>query len=158
MMLSTQCANFIQRFTSMSVAARQGQNRPVVGRALGCRVSADRGRLAIFLSASRERQVLECLRDNGAIALTITRPTTHETLQFKGSVLDIVPPSAEDKAAMAAYLQSFVDELVSIGYEAGFARAVLGGGEDSVAVVFEPLAIFNQTPGPKAGTKLGTPP
>ena len=154
MMLSEQCVNFIRRYTSMSVAARDATNRPVVGRALGCSVSTDRRRLAVFLSKHREAQVLVCLRENGAIALTITRPTTNETLQFKGKVLDIAPPTAEQRAEIVAYRESFVEELKSVGYEPAFSRAVLAGSEDSVAVVFEPMAIFDQTPGPKAGTKL----
>jgi hypothetical protein len=153
-MLNEQCASFIQRFTSMSIAARDAQNRPVVGRALGCRVSADRRRLTLFLSSSREAQALACLRENGAIALTVTRPSTNETLQFKGKVLDILPLSDADRAEIAAYRQSFVEELAALGYEPGFTRAVLAGSEDSVAVAFEATEIYDQTPGPKAGTLL----
>ncbi|MBE0614092.1 MAG: pyridoxamine 5'-phosphate oxidase family protein [Burkholderiales bacterium] len=157
-MLNEQCANFIQRYTSMSVAARDAHNRPVVGRALGCRVSADRRKLTVFLSGSREALALECLRENGAIALTVTRPTTNETLQFKGTVRDILTPSDADRAEIAAYRQSFVEELATMGYEPGFSDAVLAGSEDSMAVVFEPSAIYDQTPGPKAGAKLETRP
>jgi len=153
-MLSEANALFVRRFTSMSVGARDAQNRPVVGRALGCCVSSDRRRLTIFLSASRAAQLLECLRDNGAIALAVTRPTTHETLQFKGSVRDIRPLSAEDRIEMEEYRESFVQELGVIGYNRQMASGVVAGPEDAVAVVFEPVAIFNQTPGPKAGTQL----
>jgi hypothetical protein len=153
-MLSEANAAFVRRFTSMSVAARDAQNRPVVGRALGCRVSPDRRRLTIFLSASRAAQFLDCLRDNGAIALAVARPTTNETLQFKGSVVDIRPLSADDKVEIEEYRESFVHELAAIGYNREIATGVLAEAEDSVAVEFEPVAIFNQTPGPKAGTKL----
>ena len=157
-MLSEANAEFIRRFTSMSVATRDAQMRPVVGRALGCRVSADRRRLTIYLSASRAAHLLDCLRDNGAIALAVTRPTTNESLQFKGKVVEILPLSADDSAEIAAYRESFVAELASVGYNPEFSRGVLAGGDDSVAVVFEPVAMFNQTPGPKAGTKLETRP
>ena len=153
-MLSEANALFVRRFTSMSVGARDARNCPVVGRALGCCVSADRRSLTIFLSASRAAQLLECLRDNGAIALAVTRPTTHETLQFKGSVRDIRPLSAEDRIEMEEYRESFVQELAAIGYNRQMASGVVAGPEDALAVVFEPAAIFNQTPGPKAGTKL----
>lgn len=153
-MLSEAHAAFVRRFTSMSVGARDAQNRPVVGRALGCRVSPDGRRLTVFLSASRAAQLLECLHDNGAIALAITRPTTHETLQFKGSVVDIRALSAEDKIEMEAYRESFVQELAAIGYNRKFASGILAGSEDGVAVEFEPVAMFDQTPGPRAGTRL----
>ncbi len=153
-MLREEQAAFVRRYTSMSVGVRSGDNRPIVGRALGCRVSADRRTLTIFLSQSREKEVLDCLRENGAIALTVTRPKTHETLQFKGVLLEILPPSREDLAEIAAYRQSFVEELMALGYGKDFSWAVVAGAEDSLAVVFEPNAIYNQTPGPKAGTKL----
>lgn len=153
-MLSEANALFVRRYTSMSVAARDVQNRPVVGRALGCCVSADRRKLTIFLSASRSAQLLECLRDNKAIALAVARPTTAETLQFKGSVSDIRPLSAGERVEIEEYRESFVHELAGIGYNRQMASGVVAGAEDAVAVVFEPVAIFNQTPGPKAGTKI----
>lgn len=154
-MLSEANAKFIQRFTSMSVAARDARNRPVVGRALGCRVSADRSKITVFLSAGRAAQLLECLRQNGQIALAITRPSTHETLQFKGTVGDILPPSAEDSREITAYRESLVQELATLGYRPDFTHELLSGSEDAVAVVFAPAVIFDQTPGPKAGTRLG---
>jgi hypothetical protein len=157
-MLNEQCANFIPRFTSMSVAARDAQVRPVVGRALGCRVSADRRKLTVFLCASREAQLLACLRENGAIALTVTRPKTHETLQFKGTVSAILPWTDADRAEIAAYRQSFIEELAGLGYRHGFSGTVLAAGEDGMAVAFEPTAIYDQTPGPKAGAMLETRP
>ena len=148
-------AAFVQRHTSMNVAGRDAQNRPAIARGLGCRVSDDRLRITVFLSTTHSGQVLPCLRENGAIAMAVTRPTTHETLQFKGRVLDIAPLSADDRAAMAAYQDSFVEELAKPGYRPEFTRTLLAGSEDSVAVVFEPTEMFNQTPGPKAGEKLG---
>ncbi len=155
-LLSEADAAFVQRRTSMTIAARDAQNRPVVARAFGCRVSADRRRVTVFLGIEHSPQALDCLRENGAIALAVTRPRTHETLQLKGQVLDIAPLSDEDRAEMAAYQQSFVDELASIGYRTEFARSVLdAGSKDCVAVTFAPAQLFNQTPGPKAGQKLG---
>jgi hypothetical protein len=153
-LLSEANAAFVQRYTSMSVAARDGQNWPVLARGLGMRISADRRRLSVFLSATHSAQVLQCLRENGSIALAVTRPTTHETLQFKGRVLEIAPLSADDRTEMAAYRDSVIEELAPLGYRPEFVNMVLAGGEDGVAVSFEPAEVFNQTPGPKAGEKL----
>jgi len=153
-MLNAAHAAFIGRHTSMSVAARDARNRPVVGRALGCRVSESRSRLTVFLSASRAAPVLVCIKENRAIALAVTRPTTNETLQLKGSVVEILPLAAADAAEMAAYRESFVAELTSLGYGREFSKGVLAGNEDSVAVVVELVSVFDQTPGPRAGTRM----
>lgn len=148
-------AAFIQRRTSMNVAGRDAHNRPALARGLGIRVSADRSTLTVFLSTTHSARLLQCLRDNGAIAVAVTRPTTHETLQFKGQVREILPLSDEDIEAMATYQDSFAAELEPLGYRRDFVRQLLAGSEHGVAVVFEPTAMFDQTPGPKAGEKLG---
>jgi hypothetical protein len=153
-LLSEANADFVRRRTSINVAARDAQNRPAVARALGCLVSGDRRRVTVFLSATHAAQVLCCLQENGAIAVAITRPTTHETLQIKGRVVGIVPLSDADRAVMAAYRESVIEELSPLGYRPEFVQTLLAGSDDGVAVGFEPTALFNQTPGPKAGEKL----
>ncbi|MDP1536501.1 MAG: hypothetical protein Q8L95_04890 [Burkholderiales bacterium] len=150
-MLTPAHAAFIARHTSISVAARDARNRPTVGRALGCRVAEDLRTVTVFLSASRSAEVLACLRENCAIALAVTRPTTNQTLQLKGMVTAIVPATVDDTAEIAAYCESFVEELAVLGYGAELARGVLAGADDSVAVVFALGAVFDQTPGPQAG-------
>lgn len=157
-LLSEANAAFIQRFTSMNVAGRDAQNRPALARGLGIRVSPDRRMLTIFLSETHSSQVLKCLRENGAIAVAVTRPKTHETLQFKGRVREIRPLTDEDRQEMAAYQDSFAEELEGLGYRRDFTRQLLAGSGNGLAVVFEPTVMFDQTPGPKAGTKLGQKP
>lgn len=154
-LLSEANAAFVQRHTSMNVAGRDAHNRPALARGLGIRVSSDRRTLTVYLSTTHSARLLQCLRDNGAIALAVTRPKTHETLQFKGRVREILPLSVDDREAMAAYQDSFAAELETLGYRREFTRQLLAGSEHGVAVVFEPTAMFDQTPGPKAGEKLG---
>lgn len=158
LLLSEADAAFIQRHTSMNVAGRDAQNRPALARGLGIRASFDRRTLTVFLSETHSSQVLKCLRENGAIAVAVTRPTTHGTLQFKGRVREIVPLSEDDRKDMAAYQDSFVAELEKLGYRPDFTRQLLAGSGNAVAVVFEPAEMFDQTPGPKAGEKLGQKP
>jgi len=157
-LLDEAAATFIRQRTSISVAARDADNLPDIARASGCLASADRRRLTVFLCPDQAAHVLDCLRDNGAIAVAVTRPSTHQTLQFKGRVVEIAPMSAADRAALAAYLESFVDEIGLLGYRAEFARAVVPHADDCLAVTFEPTALFDQTPGPKAGEALGVRP
>jgi hypothetical protein len=148
-------AAFIQHHVNISVAARDAHNLPAVTRAFGCRVSADRRSITVFLSSAWAATVLNDLQDNGAIAVVIGRPTTHEALQLKGKLERIAPLSDSDRDTIAAYRASFVAELDSAGYHPGFAGAVVGGAVgDCVAVSFEPSSIFIQTPGPRAGRRL----
>lgn len=147
-------AAFLPHRTSMNVAVCDGQNRPSLARGLGIRVSGDRRLVSVFLSQTHATQVLRCLGEGSAIALAVTRPTTHETLQLKGKVVQIAPMSADDLSALASYQDSVVEEIVSLGYQTEFVRSLLSGSEDCLAVVFQPTELFNQTPGPRAGEKL----
>ncbi|MEJ2553635.1 MAG: hypothetical protein P8164_13910 [Gammaproteobacteria bacterium] len=148
-------AAFIQHHVTINVAARDARNLPAVTRAFGCRVSADRRLVTVFLSTTWANMVLNDLRDNGAIAVVIGRPTTHETLQLKGKVERIAPLSASDRDAMTACRASFVEELNTAGYSRSFAGTVAGEqAGDCLAVTFEPSSVFVQTPGPQAGRRL----
>ena len=150
-------AVFIQRRVSINVGARDADNVPTLARALGCRVSPDRRRVTVFLSVPRSGALLKNIRDNGAIAVVISRPSTHQAIQLKGADAEAGPLEEGDRALIAAYEDSFVEELLQIGYRETFARAVVSGQSDEiVGVTFTPVAAFVQTPGPAAGQRLGS--
>lgn len=153
-LLSEENVAFILRYTSISVAARDANNRPLIARASGIDVSPDRRQVIVYLCQTNAGPVLQGLRDNGMLALVATRPTTHAALQVKGRVSAIRATTDADRTAMEAYQLSFIAELGHIGYSAPLIRALLDSGDECVAVHFEPAQIFNQTPGPKAGENL----
>ena len=149
-------AAFIQRRVAINAGGRNADNVPTLVRAHGCRVSPDRRRVTVFLSAPRSRALLKDIRDNGRIAVVMSRPSTHQTIQLKGTDAAAGPLEDGDRVIMAAYEDSFVQELVEIGYQEAFARAVVSGqSEEVVAVTFTPVEAFVQTPGPGAGQRLG---
>ncbi len=154
-LLSAENAAFIRSHTSLSVAARDAQNRPAIARGAGCSVSDDRQYVTVFLCPMNAGLVLKNLEDNGAIAMVATRPTTHAALQLKGKVTQIAAMTPAERELMEAHQRSFIAELGVLGYAPELIRALLGSGEDCLAVHFQPLQIFNQTPGPRAGEKLG---
>jgi len=149
-------AAFIQRRVTINAGARDAGNIPTLVRALGCRVSPDRRRVTVFLSVPRSQALLKNIRDNGAIAVVASRPSTHQTIQLKGTDAAAGPLEEDDRALMAAYLDSVIQDLVEIGYPETFTRAVVSGQTDeTVAVTFTPVEAFVQTPGPGAGQRLG---
>ena len=154
-LLDEASATFIQHHVSINVAARDAQNLPAAARALGCRVSEDRRSVTDFLAPERDAAVLKNLRDNGAIAMVVSRPSTHETLQLKGTVTNIERISRSDHKMMVAYLNSFMEELAGLGYKPDLVRSLDPEvRENCLAVTFEPSSAFVQTPGPQAGQRL----
>lgn len=154
-LLDEALADFIQHHVSINVATRDADNLPALTRGLGCRVSPDRRRITVFISVPRSEELLRNLRDNGAIAAVFSRPTTHQTIQVKASDATIVALENGDRALMAAYRATFIEDIRQIGYRDPFASAmVLAVDEEAVGIVFTPTAAFVQTPGPAAGQPL----
>ncbi|UCH52884.1 MAG: hypothetical protein JSW09_09850, partial [Pseudomonadota bacterium] len=123
--------------------------------AIGCRVSDDRRHVTVFLARAQAIEVLANLASNPIIAVVFTRPSTHQAIQLKASDAAEVPCTPSDEEVYARSAETFIQELVKVGYREAFARAVIPPrGREVVAVRFTPTDAFVQTPGPNAGQRL----
>ena len=148
-------AAFIQGGVSVVVSTRNAQLVPGVVRGCGCRVSRDRRRVTVLVESERCGSVLEDIAANGMIAVVFSQPSTHRTIQLKGSDARAVRATGADRAAAQRHLQDWADDMRSIGYAPEFSRAVRGAaGPGLTAITFTPTAAFQQTPGPAAGQRL----
>lgn len=155
-MISEVHAQFLLSPITVQVAARDERNIPTVMRGVGCRLTADRQRIDIFLRARQCPDLIANLRQNQMIAVTITRPSTHQSIQFKGSNAIFRTPETGDRAVVEAHAAAFLHELLELGYPRELmATALLPGWTDDILVVsFTPDAVFEQTPGRNAGQQL----
>lgn len=157
--LNPRDAAFIEGGVAIIAAARNAENEATVSRAIGCRVSDDRRRVTIFLSAAKSGALLADVRANGVIAVVFSQPTSHRAIQLKGTDASVVALTADDPHVWAVYPGRIAAEVQRIGFSDVFVRTMLSvPSGDVVAVAFTPSAAFIQTPGPKAGTPLETPP
>lgn len=154
-LIDEQTASFITHAVSINIATRDANNRPTMTRAAGCRVADDGTSLTLFLTSEQNQQLLDNLRSNKLLAAVFSRPTTHQTIQFKGDDAEIVEITEEDRKAMQAYRESFMEELRGIGFPASFCEAIIPPLDDKfLAIRFTPDRAYSQTPGPNAGKKL----
>lgn len=148
-------AEFLTHHVSILVGSCSADREPSIVRAYGCRVAPDRRSLKVFLSVAQSRVLLDDLRAGAAVAVVFSRPTTHETLQLKGTHARLVPLDDGDRDLMRAYGRSFQEEIAVIGHRDRFANAVMAAvEEEAVGMEFTPNAAFEQTPGPSAGQPL----
>lgn len=149
-------AAFIQGAVGISAAACGSDRMPALVRALGCRVSADRRCVAVFVSATQAAQLLKCIRDNGAVAVVFSEPSTHRTVQLKGADATVGELQEGDLQRLQAYRDAFAQEVAPHGFNRHMIQTLLSHPPaDIVALAFTPTAAFSQTPGPKAGAPLG---
>lgn len=148
-------ARFLTERVSILAASCNSACEPSVARAFGCRVAPDRRSITVFLSVAQSAALLSGVRCGAAVAVVFSRPTTHQTLQLKGAEARIVSLEPGDRALMRDYGQSFRDEISALGFDDAFTSAILAAvEEEAVGLVFEPIAAFEQTPGPLAGQPL----
>lgn len=146
------------RGVSVIVGSRDTSMRPSVMRAVGSDVSADGCRITVYLARSQSRQLLQDIAATGEVAAVFSQPATHRTVQVKARSARVRPAEEADRAVLARYLASMEHEIARVGYAPEMTRAMLWHRlEDVVAVTFEPEQAFDQTPGPRAGNKVGGP-
>jgi hypothetical protein len=154
-LIDEELAAFLQGGVSMHAASCAPGRAPGLARPLGCRVSADRRTVTVFLLASQAAPLLEDFRGNGRIAVVFSRPRSHRTVQLKGRDARVGPTAPEDARIVGQYRQAFVEELSFLNYDPSLPRTLLSGAQDDlVAVSFTPSEAFVQTPGPGAGAAL----
>lgn len=148
-------ADFVQSTVSIIVSGRDARLRPSIARALGCRVDADGRRVTVFLRASQSSALLADLRENGVIAVVVSDPDDHRSLQIKGVGAQECAFLPEDSIRIAAYADAFTAKLIAHAMAEAVPRTLLACTPgDVVAIAFTPTAVFEQTPGPGAGARL----
>lgn len=137
------------------MASRDAQNRPFVGRAVGCRVSLASGQVRIFFSRRKYPSLLDAIRRTGAIAASFSEPTSHKSLQIKAMGAELAAVEDGDADVIARHLTLFTAELERIHLNGALPRTILAcPPEDLAAVTFVPAVAFTQTPGPVAGNRI----
>lgn len=148
-------AVFLTGPVAVGMASHDAGGVPSLARAFGCKVSPDRREVTVFLSRRHAAPLLRDLEAGEPVAAVFSRPLTHETLQLKGERVRLAELQAGDREIMLAAGDAFAAELVSLGYPALFCKALMApSGDEAVAAAFTPTALYEQTPGPKAGARL----
>lgn len=153
--LDEETVRFMAGGVSMHAAARDAALVPTLTRPLACRVSQNRRRVTILVLASLSGELLADVRANGQLALVVTMPSTHRTIQLKGSDAAQEAMRDGDHDLIARQREAFVQDVSRLGFEAALPKMLLEGARDDVvAIGFTIDAAFTQTPGPGAGAPL----
>jgi len=138
---------------SVMVGTRDPSLMPECTRAWGIQVGPDRGTVTIFLSEKFAGRTIDNLRENGMIAVTCTRPTDHITCQLKGRLRKIKPVTRAERNLSRKWHGEFMAELRAVGVPPNLSEAWII--EPTLAVEVVVTDVFDQTPGPGAGKKVG---
>lgn len=150
-------AAFMQAGVSVIAASCSADGAPSIMRAVGCRVAEDRRSVTVLLNAPQSQQLIADIGATRRVAVVFSQPTTHRSLQFKADDAEMVPTTPLDWALASQYQQALSRELETIGFPREFTMTFIAWRPGELAAVrFSPAEAWDQTPGPRAGTPLGS--
>jgi hypothetical protein len=153
--LPSSVAEFVQTGLSISVSSCSERLVSSIAKGVGCRVSPGRDRVTVLMFARPGEEVLSDLRRGAPIAVCFSRPSTHQTVQLKGSRALVEPARPQDVAVSRRCLDLLAEDLTPLGFSRRMLETFFWQDPaDLVAVGFAPEGAFAQTPGPGAGRPI----
>lgn len=151
-MIDPVLASFLEQGLSLHVGTRNARLEPDGARGAAVLVEPDGQHLLVFVAEIAASRLMENLRSNGQIAIGFGRPEDDRACQVKGVVVAIRPAERSERAAVERQWQGFMEQFQKIGIP----PAVASGWAywPAVAIRVKVTAVFEQTPGPQAGTPI----
>lgn len=152
--LSDEIVELMSSGVDVYVATRDAHLKPESMLAMGLEPHADRSRVTVYLPESLAAATLANLADNGAIAVTLSRPSDLRTLQLKGKCKKIRPSGESDREKQLIFRAALAEQFAFVGVPRSATRRLVWW--PSIAVEVQVTDVFVQTPGPRAGERLAS--
>ena len=140
------------------VGTRDAELVPELVRAWGPRISGDRKRVSVCVAMAAGARTIGNLKDNNRLAVTFASPADSNAIQLWGRCIRTGRPDRDDLSAVHQHRDAFARVNTGLGAPPAFIEALwqreLAGSPDMVTIRFVVERIFNQTPGPDAGSPL----
>jgi hypothetical protein len=155
-MIEPDLRTFLEGGLGIHIGTRTSRLEPNGARALAVKVEDDRLHLIVYLADVAARRVVPDLRANSAIAVGFARPIDERACQIKGIFVEVRPAAGDERRLVEEQVDGFRTNLEHIGIP----RIGTSGWITwpAVAIRFRATTIFEQTPGPDAGTLVAARP
>lgn len=150
--ITADLAEFVESGVNLILGTRDAALRPDAARACGAVVAPDRASITLFLPNAAAAQAIANLRENGLVALGVSRPYDNTAWQLKGTAAEVRDAAPAERAIVERYGALFTEAL----YLVGIPRAIMGRFVvwPATAVRFDIHDVFDQRPGPGAGRRV----
>jgi hypothetical protein len=151
-MIDPQLARFLQEGLGIHLGTRNEQLEPNGARALAIRVEADGTHVILYVSKVAVARLMPDLQSNGQAAITFARPVDERACQVKGTFVSSRAAKPAERPFVMQQWEGFLQNLERIGIpRKGTENWVTW---PAVAIRLRVTALFDQTPGAKAGAPL----
>ena len=151
-MLDDSLATFLQQGVAINIGTRNARLEPNASYVGAAVVDGDRRHLTVYVPEVGAAAVLADLEANGQAAIVFARPEDDRACQVKGTYVSHRPAAAEEEPEVHRQYHGFLHQLSLIGMPGESSRTWIVW--PAIAVRLRVTAVFDQTPGPKAGTVL----
>lgn len=138
--------------TSVVVASVDAQNVPSCCRAIALASKDDAATVTVYVPMATSHDVMRNIATTKRVAITATNPIDHCSLQVKGVSIDARLAREDEASFVRARRDAFGDLLDAIGIPRRVTHNVVYWPAFAVTVRVD--EIYQQTPGPNAGTRL----
>ena len=153
-MIPGKIVRFLEQYANVAfVGTRDHDLVPFGHRVSGWSVVADQRTMTILVPDEFLQRLVGSLQQNGELAVTVEQFPSHETYQFKGRYLRHRGVEDGDAEIADRVRRRFVKSLRPMSHEPEDALHAFVS-PPALAVEFEVLEVYLQTPGPGAGTRL----
>lgn len=138
---------------SYLVGSVSSEGQPSCCRAAALVGNEDFSAITVYLSVNTAQQTIANVATSRRIAVAATHPIDHGSVQLKGTVRAVRVARSEEAALVDSYLNGFADNVEKVG----FPRAMICSISHwpAFAIEVDVQEIFDQTPGPRAGSAIG---
>ena len=152
MTIDAPLAAFLQEGLGIHLGTRNARLQPAGARVLAVRVEDDREHLIVYVPQVAAGRVLPDLESNGQAAVVFGRPIDERACQVKGVLAGVRNADETERPFVARQWDAYLTQLDQIGIP----RLIAAGWTTwpAVAIRLKTMAVFEQTPGPQAGTQL----
>ena len=138
--------------TSIFIGTIDAGGRPLCCRAIALRSEDDLATATLYVPIATSRDTLANVATTRRLAVVVTRPVEHFSIQLKGIGTTARLARDDEEATVRSYLDGLADVLDRIGVPRRVTRSFAHWPAFAIEMRVE--QIFEQTPGPKAGTRL----
>jgi hypothetical protein len=151
-MIDKELAAFLEEGIAIQIGTRNARLEPNGARVVAVRVEDSGTHIVAFVPDRAAKLVTPDLEDNGQAALVFARPPDERSCQVKGVFERMAVAGAEEEPFVRGQWRRWLERLTTIGLP----LSTLEGWDPwpCVAIRLRVTALFNQTPGPNAGTVL----
>jgi hypothetical protein len=151
-MLDPALAAFLQEGLGIHIGTCNERLEPNGARAIAVTVEDDGKHLVVYVAEAAAARLLPDLASNGQAAVSFGRPVDDRACQVKGELVSVRPAEPGEREMIRAQFDAFLANLELIGIPR--ANAANWIAWPATAIRLKTTAVFEQTPGPAAGTPV----